>query len=77
MKLVKELKVTRFPKSTRTVKQAFQRAQDFAQKEGWTRVIIIGEGKNGGHDVFSKMHRSQSMGMLESSKYLCLKEWFK
>lgn len=75
MKLVKNVKVAKFPRSCRTVKQAIKKAEDIAQKEGWTKVIIIGQGTHASSEIRTRMRYSDQIFMLESSKYLALKDW--
>ena len=73
--LVQNKKVTKFPTSPKRVSDALKIAQDLAHKDGWKRVIILGESDHNGTDIFSKMLYSQKVAMLEGSKHLILKEW--
>lgn len=76
MKLIKNSKTTRFPRSTKNVKSTLNKAMDIAQKEGWTRVIVIGEGKDRGKHLSSPMIQAQFAFMLETAKYLSMKDYF-
>ncbi len=64
MKLVKDTKHIKLPKASGTVKGALRRAGVHAQKQGWTRVIIIGEGKNDCQSVYSRVDNYTALGML-------------
>jgi hypothetical protein len=76
MKIIKENKHVKFPRSIRTVRGALKRAAELAEQNAWTKVVIIGEDKNkNGQDLTSRMKSSDMVVMLETSKYLCLKDW--
>ena len=64
MKLVKDTKHVKLPKESSSVRSAFRRAELHARKQGWTRVIILGEGKHDCQSVYSKIHNYVALGML-------------
>lgn len=66
MKLVKDTKIVRLPRSSRTVKQTLRKAALYAEKEGWGKIIIIGEGDNDVRGLYSKMTYYVAIGMLQT-----------
>lgn len=72
MKLVKSTKTTRFPKHSNSVENTFRRAKAQAQKDGWTKVIIVGQGPKRGSDFHSPIASYEVIGMLQYAIKLTL-----
>lgn len=74
MKLVKNVKVVKLPKSKPSVKSTLRKAALHAEKEGWNRIIIIGEGKDSARGLYSNMDYYTAIGMLEIEKSNSVKD---
>lgn len=73
-KLVKSTKHVKFPREGRTVEHAFRRAMHHARQEGWTKIIIIGEGNNQSRTVSNVGDIYYAIGMLHTEIANCTKD---
>lgn len=74
MKLVKNRKIIRLPKAKRGVKQVIRNASLAAEREGWHRIIVIGEGKDVVRSMYSDMDAMIAVGMLELEKAINIRD---
>lgn len=74
--LAKNSKTLKFPRQSGSVKSTFESALRKAKEQKWTKVIIIGTGKEQGHWFRSRMSDHAMLGMLEEIKYLMNKDHF-
>ncbi len=66
--LIKENKIVKLPRATGSVKDALRRATIKAQKQGWNRIVIIGEGTEGGSTIHSRMSSYIAIALCEIAK---------
>lgn len=72
MKLIKDGNVTKLPRATGTVKNMLARSDTKAREQGWTKIVIIGEGPKSGCTLNSKMKRTTLLGLLVDALHVCL-----
>lgn len=77
IKIVKKSKVVKFPRAKGSVRATLNDAMDLAMKKKWNKVIVLGEGMDDGHWFYSAMSPTQAAGMLETAKYLMLRDTYK
>lgn len=70
--LVKD-KVVRLRARSRSVQSKLDMAMRISKEQGWTKVLIIGEGRGGGHFIKSCMHDYTAIGMAEQLKHELIK----
>jgi hypothetical protein len=70
--LVKDTKVLKLPRASGNVRSMLRRAEALAREQGWTKIIVIGQGPKEGTTLNSKMNRSTLLGLIEDSKHACL-----
>lgn len=73
-KLVKNSKIVNLPHARRDVKSTLRKAMLHAEREGWTKLIILGEGKDCVRSLYSNMDNYTAIGMLEIEKSSCAKD---
>lgn len=71
-KLVKNSKVVKIPRTSGSVNGTLKKALQKAKDQKWKNVIIIGEGKDNGAWMCSKMSQNTQYGMIEKTKFLML-----
>lgn len=68
MKLIKNNKIVKFPRSGRHVKSIAKDALIKADRQEWKRILIIGEGNTSGSWYSSGMSDNELVGLLERVK---------
>lgn len=69
-KLIKNSRTVKFPKVSKSVKSAFERAICASKGQKWVKVVIVGYGKTQGNFVTNNLDTHEIIGMLEDTKYL-------
>lgn len=68
-----ESKIVKFPncpiKASKSVRAVFRKMFKKSEEQGWTKVIILGRGKNSGSWHYSVMDEDTALGMLEKLKH--------
>lgn len=72
-KLIKNTKLAKLPRAGKSVNSTLRNACIRAEQEGWTRVIVIGEGKDICRSMYSKMDHYVAIGLLDIEKASCIK----
>lgn len=65
---VVRLTIPKVPKMNKGVKSVFRRAIDAAEKQGWSKIVIVGQGKTHGAVKYSVMLDISAFGLLERAK---------
>ena len=68
MKLIKSTKTVKLPKISGSVQSAIERATYTAKQQKWNRIIIIGEGPEGGGTYRSRMSSHVAISLCEIAK---------
>ena len=76
VKLAKNSRIARFPSQSGSVKAAMERAINKAKEQKWSKVVVIGQGKNGGHFFHSRMNTHDLIGFMEDVRYLVMRDNF-
>lgn len=73
MKLIKNTKVVKFPRSTKSVEQTIRTALSTANEQGWNKIVISGQGKDLGGGLYSGVTPLEAIGLLEVAKQFHLR----
>ena len=69
-KLIKNSRTVKFPRVTRSVKSALERAGNMAKAQKWNKVVVIGTGTQGGHYFTSALNDHDIRGMLDDLRHI-------